>query len=74
MGAAGVKREQLRLITWNNSGKYITKHQTESDRVNYEMAFGVEKCDKSPQSWILDSTSWIQDSLSKGTWVPDPNL
>ena len=40
-----------------------TKHQTESDRVNYEMAFGVEKCDKSPQSWILDSTPWIQDSL-----------
>ena len=38
------------------------------------MAFGVEKCDKSPQSWILDSTPWIQDSLSKGTWVPDPNL
>ena len=25
MGAAGVKREQLRLITWNNSGKYINK-------------------------------------------------
>ena len=23
VGAAGVKRKQLRLITWNNSGKYI---------------------------------------------------
>ena len=22
VGAAGVKRKQLRLITWNNSGKY----------------------------------------------------
>ena len=23
VGAAGVRRKQLRLITWNNSGKYI---------------------------------------------------
>ena len=25
------------------------------------------------QSWILDSTPWIPDTLSAGTWILDPN-